>query len=220
MFAPLFDTSFIVAGLLRCGLINGMTYVLFGVPTLHDDVDDVLVWHERGGVFRPFSLVINQNLKTQDRLRQWDVGPSTDLNLLSCPLCVAVPYSHSYFFLECSFFVQIWSRVRVLSSMDIIPPRLADVVSFLIPISKGCSVISIVSRILLAATTYYLLNERNSRFFKKKTSIVPQLFEVIISTVRLKLVTFKFKKVSPIARLLLDEWKILSSSMVQDGSSR
>ncbi|GKB74114.1 hypothetical protein Tco_0935526 [Tanacetum coccineum] len=97
---------------------------------------------------------------------------------------------------------------------DVIPPLLTYVVSFLIPISKGRSVISVVSRILLAATTYYLWNEGNSRLFKKKTLTVPQLFEVIISIVRLKLVTFKFKKVSPRARFLLDEWKIPSSSMV------
>ncbi|GJT30735.1 hypothetical protein Tco_0911010 [Tanacetum coccineum] len=76
--------------------------------------------------------------------------------------------------------------------MDTIPPRFADVLEFLI-IIKGdrCNV---VSRLLLAATSYYLWNERNSRLFKKKSSTVPQIIEVITSIVRLKLVTFKFKR--------------------------
>ncbi|GKE95419.1 reverse transcriptase domain, reverse transcriptase zinc-binding domain protein, partial [Tanacetum coccineum] len=45
-------------------------------------------------------LMINEKLKTQDRLRQWDVGPSIDLNLLRCPLCEMVPDSHSHLFLN------------------------------------------------------------------------------------------------------------------------
>ncbi|GJZ88898.1 putative reverse transcriptase domain, reverse transcriptase zinc-binding domain protein [Tanacetum coccineum] len=48
-------------------------------------------------------LVTKQTLKTQDTLRQWDVSPTTDLNLLRCPLCDLVPDSHSHLFFECSF---------------------------------------------------------------------------------------------------------------------
>nr|GEV07464.1 reverse transcriptase domain, reverse transcriptase zinc-binding domain protein [Tanacetum cinerariifolium] len=86
-------------------------------------------------------------------------------------------------------------QVRSLFGMDIIPPRLANVMGFLIPISKGRSVVNVVPRLLLAATSYYLWCERNSRLFKKKSSTVPQIIEVITAIVRLKLVTFKFKKV-------------------------
>ncbi|GJZ04063.1 hypothetical protein Tco_0537338 [Tanacetum coccineum] len=76
--------------------------------------------------------------------------------------------------------------------MDTIPPRFADVLEFLI-IIKG--------------------------LFKKKSSTVPQIIEVIASIVRLKLVTFKFKKVSTRARILLDKWKIPSSSLILEGST-
>ncbi|GJW24475.1 putative gag-pol polyprotein [Tanacetum coccineum] len=164
-------------------------------------------------------LVIQQKLKTQDRLRQWDVGPSIDLNLLKCPLCDLVPDSHDHLFFECSFSSQVWSKVRVLCGMDAIPPHLSDVVAFIVPLSKGKTVISIISRIVVAATSYYIWLERNGRLFKKKTSTPGQIVDVIFSTVRLKLVTFKFKKMSTKSRLLLDQWKIPSYCIVHDGST-
>ncbi|GJR14466.1 RNA-directed DNA polymerase, eukaryota, reverse transcriptase zinc-binding domain protein [Tanacetum coccineum] len=114
-------------------------------------------------------LVIKEKLKTQDRLRQWDVGPSIDLNLLKCPLCDMVTDSHSHLFFECSFASQVWFQVRVSTSMSSIPPRFVDVLAFLIQ-SKGSSVSNVISRLVLAAMTYCLWNERNSRLFKKKKS--------------------------------------------------
>ncbi|GJS26843.1 sodium/hydrogen exchanger 6 [Tanacetum coccineum] len=64
----------------------------------------------------------------------------------------------------------MWSKVRVLCGMDTISPYLIDVVAFIVPISKGKTVISILSRIVVAATSYYIWLERNRRLFKKKTS--------------------------------------------------
>ncbi|GJU93135.1 hypothetical protein Tco_1317891 [Tanacetum coccineum] len=98
--------------------------------------------------------------------------------------------------------------VRSLSGMDIMPPHLADVMEFLIPISKGHLVVSVISRLLLAATSYFLRSDCNSRLFKKNSSTLPQIIKVITAIVRLKLVTFKFKKVSTRVRIILDTWKI------------
>ncbi|GJW90626.1 retrovirus-related pol polyprotein from transposon opus [Tanacetum coccineum] len=143
-----------------------------------------------------------QKLKTQDRMRQWDVGLSIDLNLLRCPLCDLVPDSHDHLFFECSFSTQVWFKVCALCVMDSISPQLVDVMAFIVPISKGKTVISILSRIVVAASLYSIWLERNGRLFKKKTSSLDQIIQVILSMVRLKLVTFKFKKMSTRSRLL------------------
>ncbi|GJT32061.1 hypothetical protein Tco_0922480 [Tanacetum coccineum] len=90
----------------------------------------------------------------------------------SIPLCNLVPDLHSHLFFECSFSMQIWSKVRDLFGLDAIPPCLADVVSFLIPISKGRSVKSVVSWVSLVATTYNIWKKRNSGLFRKKSSTV------------------------------------------------
>nr|GEV86720.1 hypothetical protein [Tanacetum cinerariifolium] len=52
-------------------------------------------------------LMIKEKLKTQDRLWQWDVGPSIDLNMLKCPLYDTFPDSHSHFFLNVRSFLRM-----------------------------------------------------------------------------------------------------------------
>ncbi|GKC31382.1 putative gag-pol polyprotein [Tanacetum coccineum] len=101
-------------------------------------------------------LVFRQKLKIQERLRQWDVGLSIDLNLLRCPLCDLVPDSHYHLFFERAFSSQVWSKARVLYERDSIPPRLIDVTTFINPISKGKMAVSILFRLVLAATSYYI----------------------------------------------------------------
>ncbi|GKB78613.1 hypothetical protein Tco_0945508 [Tanacetum coccineum] len=227
--------------------------ILSSVPLIQSDREDVIMWRDRDGVFRPFSvacacesirlradvvpwysiiwfphciprhathlwLVVKKKLKTRDRLQQWDVGPDTNLNLLRCPLCNVVPDSHSHLFFECSYSSQVWSQIRVLIDMNNIAPRIEDVLAFIISVSKSKSVVSIISRIVLAATTYYLWNERNSRLFKKKIASVDQVVQVICQIVRLKMVSFKFKKVSAKSHLMLDRWKVLSVCVTHDGN--
>nr|GEZ29616.1 RNA-directed DNA polymerase, eukaryota, reverse transcriptase zinc-binding domain protein [Tanacetum cinerariifolium] len=63
------------------------------------------------------------------------------------------------------------------------------------------------------------LKERNGRLFKKKISSPDQIVHAILSMVRLKLVTFKFKKMSTRTRMLHDQWKIPSYYVIHDGSS-
>ncbi|PWA92968.1 reverse transcriptase zinc-binding domain-containing protein [Artemisia annua] len=162
-------------------------------------------------------LVIRHKLKTQDILRESDVGPDVDLSLISCPLCETVPDSHPHLFFECPFSMQVWFQVRGLSGMDSVPPLLGDVITFLVPISKGRLVASIISRLLPAATTYYIWLERNARLFKRKKSTVAEVVQVIVSNVRLKLVTFKFKKLTARSRSMLDAWKIPSVCLESGG---
>ncbi|GJR19379.1 putative RNA-directed DNA polymerase, eukaryota, reverse transcriptase zinc-binding domain protein [Tanacetum coccineum] len=59
---------------------------------------------------------------------------------------------------------------------------------------------------------------RNSRLFTKKILSVDKLVQSICSTVRLKLVTFRFKKTSPTSRKLLDMWKVPKQCIVHNGS--
>nr|GEU44599.1 hypothetical protein [Tanacetum cinerariifolium] len=68
-----------------------------------------------------------------------------------------------------------WDTIRLRADV------IEEAIAFIIPISKGKSVLSIISRIVLAATTYYLWNERNSRLFKKKVSSAEKVFKEVAS---------------------------------------
>nr|XP_043619780.1 uncharacterized protein LOC122591584 [Erigeron canadensis] len=69
---------------------------------------------------------------------------------------------------------------------------------------------SLIVRLVVSASTYFICKEKNERLFatstKKKRS-AQQLIQVIVTTVRLKLMTFRFKQNSRV-RHLFDIWKL------------
>ncbi|GJY25397.1 putative RNA-directed DNA polymerase, eukaryota, reverse transcriptase zinc-binding domain protein [Tanacetum coccineum] len=152
-------------------------------------------------------LIMRNSLKTQDKLRQWDVGIGSDLSQVTCVFCSSQPDSHTHLFFECQFSAQVWTSIRHLAGMDVVPARLEDVVSFLQPIAHQRTVISIIGRLLLAATAYYIWDERNKRVFKQVKRSWADIRDIIITTVRLKLFTLKFKNKERVIKLLA-EWKM------------
>ncbi|GJS24837.1 hypothetical protein Tco_0453469 [Tanacetum coccineum] len=187
------------------------------VPLLLDDMDDVILWQDRDGVLRSFSVACFwDTIRAQADMVQW-------YNVVWFPHSIPRHAIHMWLVVQQKLKTQdrLWQwDVHALCGMDSISHWLADVIAFIVPISKGKTVISILSRIVVAATSYYIWLKRNGRLFKKKTSSPDQIVQVILSMVRLKLVTFKFKKMSTRSHLLLDQWKIPSYCIAHDGSSR
>nr|GEV07937.1 hypothetical protein [Tanacetum cinerariifolium] len=189
------------------------------VPLLLDDIDDVILWRDRDGVLRPFSVACAwDTIRASAENVDW-------YNVVWFPHCIPRHAIHMWLIFQQKLKTQdrlrqwdVWSKVRVLCGMDSIPPRLIDVTTFINLISKGKTAVSILCRLVLAATLYYIWMQRNGRVFKKKTPSPDQIVDVIISMVRLKLVTFKFKKMSTRSRLLLDQWKIPSYCIIHNGS--
>ena len=48
-------------------------------------------------------LVMRRRLKTQDRLKPWDVGEDVDLSVLQCPLCKVQQDTHDRLFFACNY---------------------------------------------------------------------------------------------------------------------
>ncbi|PWA99213.1 reverse transcriptase domain, Reverse transcriptase zinc-binding domain protein [Artemisia annua] len=163
--------------------------VNLSVPDLLDDSDDEVLWQDLDGNLRPFLVAFAWD-SLHDRLWESDVGPNVDLSLLKCPLCEMV-----------------WLKVQALSGMDAIPPSLEDVITFLMLLSKGRSVVSFLSRLFLAASTYYIWMEQNSRHFNRKQANVDEV---------LKLVTFKFNRLTFRVREMLNKWKIPSACYIHE----
>ncbi|GJT87817.1 putative reverse transcriptase domain-containing protein [Tanacetum coccineum] len=138
-------------------------------------------------------LIVRRSLKTQDKLRQWDVDPVTDLTQVHCSLCGTQADSHEHLFFECSYSSKVWSLVRGLVGIDVVPPFLENIIVWFQPLANKRTVQNIVGKILIAAATYFIWLERNNRLFKRTRRSPEELRGAIVITVRLKLVTFRFK---------------------------
>ena len=107
-------------------------------------------------------LIMRRRLKTQDRLKQWDVGNDVNLNLLRCSLCKSQPDSHDHLFFECPFSSRVWSIVLNVAELPNISPIWDDIVHWILPLSLKDNVASIVGRLIVAVSTYFIWQERNN----------------------------------------------------------
>nr|GEU62956.1 hypothetical protein [Tanacetum cinerariifolium] len=147
------------------------------VCSWHNDV-----WFTHGIPRHSFHLwfVMRRSLKTQDMLRPWDVGPATDLSSLRYPLCNNQQDSHEHLFFECAYAAKVWGYVRDLADLNDAPPVLMDIVDLLQQMGKSRKVRSIFRKLILAATAYFIWNERNSRLFKNRKRSPEDIRDVIM----------------------------------------
>nr|GEV47709.1 hypothetical protein [Tanacetum cinerariifolium] len=85
-------------------------------------------------------------LKTQDKLRSWDVDASTDLSQLRCSLCGSHQDSHEHLFFECTFSSQVWNSIGNLAGMEHVSPILEDNVMWFNPMANNRSFKNVVDR--------------------------------------------------------------------------
>ena len=68
-------------------------------------------------------------------------------------------------------------------------------------IASKNNIISIVGRLIIAASSYYIWQERNNRLHSSGARNMEQLANVILDNVRLKLASIKFKRNARVAKL-------------------
>ncbi|GKB74635.1 hypothetical protein Tco_0936047 [Tanacetum coccineum] len=172
------------------------TLATINVPILHEHAV-VLRWKDVNGNLRPFSV----RLKTQDRLRPWDIGGDVDLSSLRCPLCKVEQDSLDHLFFACNFSSQVWNIVVNKAHLPIGSHLLSDIMGWILPTARKNNVICIVGRLIIVASSYYIWQERNNRLYVNGSRSVEQLASVILDLVRLKLGTIKFKRNARVAKL-------------------
>nr|GEU38638.1 hypothetical protein [Tanacetum cinerariifolium] len=76
-------------------------------------------------------LVINQKLKTQDKVTSWEVSDSL---MTVCSLCEMVQDSHDHIFFECPFSKQVWLYMKSFAALpnsnEVFQQILLEVISF------------------------------------------------------------------------------------------
>ncbi|GJV31883.1 reverse transcriptase zinc-binding domain-containing protein [Tanacetum coccineum] len=146
-----------------------------------------------------------RKVSKQDKLRPWDVGLDTDLNQIRCAFCDLQPDSHDHLFFECSFSSQVWLYVRHLADMDNIQPIFHNIVAHLQPMAKKRTTQSIIGKLIFAATSYFIWNKRNNRLFKKTRRTPEEIQDLIMVTVRVKLISFRSKNKDNVNRSQVED---------------
>ncbi|GKC17182.1 homeodomain-like protein [Tanacetum coccineum] len=166
-----------------------------------------IVWFPHCVPRQAFHLWLAMRKKTQDKPRPWDVGLDVDLNRIRYSFCDLEPDSHDHLFFECSFSSQVWNYVRHLADMDLIHPIFQYIVAHLQPMSNKRTVKSILGRLIFAASSYFIWIEHNNSLFKKIRRPPEEIRDLIMVTVHLKLMSFRFKNKDNVSRLLA-RWKM------------
>ncbi|GKA99862.1 hypothetical protein Tco_0827856, partial [Tanacetum coccineum] len=88
----------------------------------------------------------------------------------------------------------IWSRIKQFAGLMGSGSSLDSIVSILMPIAKRKSFKSCIGKLTLVAAAYFVWQERNFRLFKHSKRSVQEVVDCIMSSVRLKLLSCRFKK--------------------------
>ncbi|GKF36697.1 reverse transcriptase domain, reverse transcriptase zinc-binding domain protein, partial [Tanacetum coccineum] len=116
-------------------------------------------------------LIMKRRLKTQDTLMSWDLAST--LVASTCPLCESQPDSHDQLFFDCSYSNQAWKHVTDLAGLSQKHYNIYDVVSSILLIAKRRTSDIVIIKLVIAASPYFLWQERNERLFKNnKRSMV------------------------------------------------
>ncbi|KAI3827752.1 hypothetical protein L1987_01835 [Smallanthus sonchifolius] len=151
-------------------------------------------------------LVIKNKLKTQDRMGVWDAGSATNLNLMCCPLCRYDKDSRDHLFFQCPFASQVWNEVKDFAYMERVNASWKSIMASLEQYSRSKSAQNVVRKMVVAASTYFIWQERNNRLFSENKRSSSMIANVILHTVRLKLMSFKVGRNTK-NPLMLEKWK-------------
>ncbi|GJY56041.1 hypothetical protein Tco_0455156 [Tanacetum coccineum] len=104
----------------------------------------------------------------------------------------------------------VFSEFSVAKAWEAIRPRGNMVDWYRIPMGNKRTACSVFGKLILAASAYFIWLERNNRVFKKVKKSPKDIHDMVKVTVRLKLLSFRFKMTNSV-ELLLSRWKMPTS---------
>ncbi|GJW93328.1 hypothetical protein Tco_0173000 [Tanacetum coccineum] len=140
---------------------------------------DCLEWHDELGVLKPFyvssvwSTIRPRNLKVDWFAVVW--------------FAYCIPRHAFNLWL-------VWNHMKSFAGLDTSTTLFSHIMSIIKPFANRRSSKSVIAKLVLAASAYFIWQERNERLFKNKKRTAKQVIDCIFSSVRLKLLSCRFKK--------------------------
>nr|GEZ41492.1 hypothetical protein [Tanacetum cinerariifolium] len=88
----------------------------------------------------------------------------------------------------------VWNHIKIYAETPRVAASLNAIIDHIIPISKKKTTRSMIAKLVFAAFTYFIWQERNYRLFENQKRSPNKIIDCIKITVRVKLLTCKFKK--------------------------
>lgn len=150
-----------------------------------------VVWFSQCNLRYAFVLwmAIRGRLQTQDMLMKWNNNQN-----MNCPLCDLVNDSHNQLFFDCEFSKEIWDSLMDKLEERRMPFIWEDIIEYFSDRPCNNSIGSVMRRITLATTVYYIWKERNARLFRgeKHTKVV--VLKNVVENIKLQMLSLKTKK--------------------------
>ncbi|KAK1440857.1 hypothetical protein QVD17_06689 [Tagetes erecta] len=108
--------------------------------------------------------------------------------------------------------MDVWNRVKGKAGMHNVSARWNEVTSWLCDRAKSSTLLSIVSKLLVAGSVYYIWQERCNRLFMNHARPPDILAKTIMDTVRYRLMGLKIKQTER-SRQILQDWNISSTGI-------
>ncbi|GJT04162.1 mitochondrial proton/calcium exchanger protein-like protein isoform X1 [Tanacetum coccineum] len=141
-------------------------------------------------------LALQKRSATQDRLMAWNKNVQ-----MPCPLCKSENDSHDHLFFKCPFSKDVWSKIKGKlneSKWDSSCENVIDVIA-----NEGCrnSIRSVIQRITIATSVYYIWNKKNKRIFTQEQRSCQCLFNGIEESIKLQHLSLKVKRSIAVMKL-------------------
>ncbi|PWA93634.1 reverse transcriptase zinc-binding domain-containing protein [Artemisia annua] len=96
--------------------------------------------------------------------------------------------------------IHVWLKARGFILIPNVGSSWSSFVASIKSTAHKCLARVVVAKIIFGATIYYIWKQRNNKLFNKKSRQVDQVFDIVFSTTRLKIMTLKFKNSAYVAR--------------------
>lgn len=193
------------------------------VPNIIENFDDKVVWENKKGKKKNFSvnevwkvmkdnypkviwvnhvwftqcvprhsfilwMAVKGRLKTQDRISRW-----LNIQDMSCPFCNGCKDSHSHLFFSCNFARRLWERLKIMAKLDNVSNSWAQIISCIVNRPAKNTIWSVIQRLVLGASVYFIWQERNMRLFDGHSRTMDELFKIVVENVRFRIMGLKLK---------------------------
>ncbi|KAK4727001.1 hypothetical protein R3W88_031918 [Solanum pinnatisectum] len=170
------QASWMVKKILKAG--KGLTER--GLPVLKGEYNKVpwrrLTYNNLGSPKWVFALyvAIHRRLYTKDRLSKWGIIEDD-----VCALCKEEGETHQHLFFSCIFSKQIWHKMLKWQLITRGCEGWNEELEWAIGYAKRKSIVADVYRMAIAATIYYIWQERNLRIFQQKERTTDMISRLI-----------------------------------------